>query len=138
MTLLSFSLSRLLAEMPDSFTSYLTKNGNNKAGKSLNVEVGPQNGAEMRSNASSPSRSSPSPVNSCARSRIQTKRHIRVDQFSKYYEENMKDSCYGFSQEFDLLNALCRETVYKQPMFKTSNNMKNRYANILPCKCLFI
>ncbi|KAH9397942.1 hypothetical protein TYRP_019314 [Tyrophagus putrescentiae] len=120
--------------MPDSFVSYLTKNGNNnKAAKSLNVETGSSRGAaESGGSGSSPSRSSPSPTNSCVRSRIPTKRPIRLDQFSKYYEENMKDSCYGFSQEFDLLNVLCRETVYKQPMLKTSYNMKNRYANILP------
>ncbi len=126
--------------MPDSFVSYLTKNGNNnKAAKSLNVETGSSRGAaESGGSGSSPSRSSPSPTNSCVRSRIPTKRPIRLDQFSKYYEENMKDSCYGFSQEFDLLNVLCRETVYKQPMLKTSYNMKNRYANILPCKCFAI
>lgn len=129
---LSLSLNRLLAEMPDSFVSYLTKNGNNKAAKSLNVEIGSPRGAALPEGSSG---SSPSPTNSCVRSRIPTKRPIRLDQFSKYYEENMKDSCYGFSQEFDLLNALCRETVYKQPMLKTSYNMKNRYANILPCKC---
>ena len=133
---LRFPFCRLLAEMPDTFVSYLTRNGGSKASKQqLNVVIGGNNnnGSSTSGSTTSSQRSSPSPTNSCARSRIPTKKPIRMDQFGKYYEENMKDSCYGFMQEFDILGQLCRETLYKQTMIK-SQNMKNRFANILPCE----
>ena len=125
--------------MPDTFVSYLTRNGKSSKHQ-LNVEIGLNNnhinGSNSGSSSASSQRSSPSPTNTCARSRIPTKKPIRLDQFAKYYEDNMKDSCYGFSQEFDILYQLCQETIYKQPQIKCQN-MKNRYANILPCKCSY-
>lgn len=137
--------------MPDTWISYV-KNGKRSTKKKVkNIELGqcitsspptPPSPTQMgnwpppssSSESPSSSRRSSSPNNVCIRSSIKTKNPIRLDQLERYYVNNSRDSNLGFSNEYLMLERLCKETVYKQLTQIRYQASKNRFANVMPCE----
>ncbi|KAJ6218763.1 hypothetical protein RDWZM_004575 [Blomia tropicalis] len=135
--------------MPDTWISYV-KNGKRSTKKKVkNIELGqcitsspptPPSPTQMgnwpppssSSESPSSSRRSSSPNNVCIRSSIKTKNPIRLDQLERYYVNNSRDSNLGFSNEYLMLERLCKETVYKQLTQIRYQASKNRFANVMP------
>ena len=107
--------------MQDSFVSYLNKS------KQINE---PQNSLSFprRLQKLNKIRIDRSPSLTCSNNRP-----IEFEVFSKYCQQNSKNSNYGFGEEFDLLNQISQTELYIQEQVIGVKG-KNRYMNITPCK----